>query len=331
MAYTDFPGGSTTYGVFAAGFVGDPNAALTPLATVEVGDTVWIAFDVTAFFGATNGTVTVNDFPSEFVPTQWLKSPASVTLPQSSQSWSAGPILSTPGNVINLGNPVLLSGNYKYWVLWQGAFSSVGSFSFELEFNATGSTGPLTIPFTATVVPPSVPPNPNLAIPFACQPGVLGWEPEFGAGKLEFLDNANYTIPNYAVRFTGAGPFELMVATLSGEDVEVVSGTIGYPRVERKRVARIACQMLFGVTPAGAAHASVAEGMVTNWSELNALSDLTVTNVQGLQTVEYTPYIGATSVQVEAHVLPPVVGEVSNGIGMTFGLVLEVPDPSLLP
>jgi hypothetical protein len=173
--------------------------------------------------------------------------------------------------------------------------------------------------------------NINTAIPFDCQPGTVGWEPDYSAGKLEFIDNSNYTIPNRAVRFTGSGPFELHIASLSGEDVEVVSGTIGYPRIERKRIARMSCQMLFGVDPSGTAYGSLPEGMTLNWSEITALSDLTVSDVQGLQTLEYTPYIGATPIQFEAHVLPPVVGEVVNGVGMTFGIVIEVPDPTVLP
>jgi hypothetical protein len=331
MAYNAFPGGTTTFGVFEKGQVGDDPSSFPQLSTVDVGQVVWIAFDVTAFSGATSGTVTLNDFPVEFDADYWLKSPTLLTLPQSSQTWSGGPILTDIGDVVSLGSPVLLSGLYKYWVLWEGSFTAPGSYDFELEFDAVGSAGPLVIPFSVNVVTPPPPPNPNLAIPFACQPGTLGWEPDDTAGKLEFLDNASYTIPNRAVRFTGSGPFELHIATLSGEDVEVVSGTIGYPRVERKRVARVACQMLFGVTPAGAAHGSVPEGMTLNWAEITALSDLTVTDVQGLQTIQYTPYVGATPIQFEAHVLPPVLGEVVNGVGMTFGIVIEVPDPSVLP
>ena len=147
---------------------------------------------------------------------------------------------------------------------------------------------------------------------------------------MEFNDN-NYTIPNYAVRFTGSGPFELHVGELSGDDVQVISGTVAYPRVERKRTARMALQMLFGADSTGAAHPSLAEGLVTNWAEVRDLSDLTVTDTQGLQSITYTPYIGATPVTFDAHVMPPIVGEVRDGIGMTFGLVIEVPDPSTLP
>lgn len=173
--------------------------------------------------------------------------------------------------------------------------------------------------------------NINPALPLSCQPGTVGWEPDYTAGKLVFVDNDDYTLPNYAVRFTDSGPFELHVATLSGDDVEVISGTVGYPRVERKRTARMALQMLFGTSPDGTPWPTVAEGMVKNWADLTALSDLTVTDVQGLQTVEYTPYVGATTYTFEAHVMPPIVGEVTNGLGMTFGLILEVPDPSTLP
>lgn len=328
MAYNDFPGGITTYGVFAQGQVGDSPSALGQKPTVVVGETVWVAVDFTAFASAVGGTCELIDFPANFTATNWLVSPDLLTLPQSSQTWSSGPIQSTTGDIISLGTPVDLSGTYKYWVLWEGSFTSAGTASFEVEFDATNAAGPTSIPFSVSVSPA---PPPNFAIPMACQQGTVGWEPEFSAGKLEFNDNGGYTIPNYAVRFTASGPFELHVASLSGDDVEVISGTVAYPRIERKRVARMSLQMLFGADPAGSPHPSIPEGMVTNWATVRALSDLTVSDTQGLQSITYTPYIGATPVTFDAHVLPPIVGEVREGVGMTFGLVIEVPDPSTLP
>lgn len=174
--------------------------------------------------------------------------------------------------------------------------------------------------------------NLNIALPLTCYTeGTVGWEPDYSVGKLVFVDNDDYTIPNYCVRFTEGAAFELHVATLEGDDVTVVNGTIAYPRVERKRVAKITCQMLFGTDAEGTPYDSLQEGMVLNWAAITALSDLSVTQTQGLQTVEYEPYVGADPITFDAHVLPPVVGSVKMGVGMAFGLQIEVPDPTDLP
>lgn len=170
----------------------------------------------------------------------------------------------------------------------------------------------------------------NFAIPLTCAGGIAGWEPDYSAGQLVFVDNGNYTIPNYAVRFTEGAALELHLPNLVGDDVEVVNGTIAYPKVERKRTARIACQLLFGTDPAGVAFADLQEGMLMNLQELNDLSDDTVTDSQGLQEIEYTPFIGANPISFDAHVMPIVPGSVQLGVGMAFGIILEVPDPSTI-
>jgi hypothetical protein len=331
MAYNDFPGGygtSARFGMFRRGTVGQSATTLQQITTARVGQIVWIGYTIGASFSMSNGTATINDFPSDFVVSEWLKSPTVLTLPQTSQTWSASPPTVDLGDVITLGNPANVDGDATYYVLFEGTFTGAGTKSFEVEFDATNATGPTAIPFTINVVPPN---NPNFGLPLECQTGPVGWYPDYTTGKLVFNDMDDYTIPNYAVRFNGSGPFELHVATLEGDDVTVVNGTVAYPRVERKRVAKITCQMLFGAQPDGTPHNSAQEGLVLNWAEFTALSDPTVSDTQGVQSVTYTPYPGATPVTFAAHVLPPVVGDVQNGIGMNFGFEMQVPDPSNLP
>jgi hypothetical protein len=168
----------------------------------------------------------------------------------------------------------------------------------------------------------------NLGLPLTCATGTDGWAPDYSAGKLVFLDNSNYTIPNRCVRFTEGAAFELHVATLEGDDVDTISSRVAYPRRERLRKARIACQMLFGVDKTGAAYNDLQQGMTANWSEVTALSDKSWNTSNGLQTIRYEPWIGSAIHQFEAHVLPPVVGSVQMGVGMAFGLIIEVPNPS---
>ncbi len=170
--------------------------------------------------------------------------------------------------------------------------------------------------------------NLTFGVPLTCTDGTGGWTPDESSGKLVFVDNGNYTIPNRCVRFVGAGPFELHVATIEGEDVDTINSRVAYPRRERVRTARIACQMLFGVNKSGTAYNDLQRGMVTNWGEVTDLSDESWSTTNGLQTVRYTPWVGGPVHQFEAHVMPPVPGEVRFGVGMAFGLVLEVPNPS---
>jgi hypothetical protein len=166
------------------------------------------------------------------------------------------------------------------------------------------------------------------ALNLDCYSAPTGWAPDFSHGRIIFVDAANYTIPNRAIRFTGAGPFELEVATFEGEDVPTVNGSVAYPKTERLRTARISCQMLFQVAPNGTPWGNIGQGMRENWADLNDIAALSLSNPQGLQTVSYRPWTTATTYTFEAHVLPPVIGEVRNGIGMSFGLVIEVPNPT---
>jgi hypothetical protein len=172
------------------------------------------------------------------------------------------------------------------------------------------------------------PPPIQSGIPLIClaDETPVGWPLDFSAGKLEFVDN-NYTIPNRAVRFAQGGTFPLHIASLTGEDITTINGIYSHEQREPVRRAEIECQMLFGVNSAGSVYTGLQEGLTTNWDDLTSLSDLSRTSASGLQTIRYTPYIGGPVHQFSAHVLPPVVGSTQLGVGMSFRLTLEVPNP----
>lgn len=165
-----------------------------------------------------------------------------------------------------------------------------------------------------------------------CAPDAI-WAPDPADGQVQFLDapGGTYTIPNYAVRFVGTGDTELGVAELTGDDLDVVNGVVAHPKVERTRRSRLQLQMTFWQNAAGTAWDDPNEGWHENWVALKALADDTVTDTNGLQTVRWIPYTGATPIDFEAHVLPPVQGDVTQGKGLELGLVIEIPDPSPLP
>jgi hypothetical protein len=169
-------------------------------------------------------------------------------------------------------------------------------------------------------------------LPISCTPGATGgWPVDYDTGKLTFVDVGGYVLPNHAVKFIDAGAFELEIPAFVGEDVEVVAGVVPYPRVEKGRTSRLALAMNFLANPDGTGHTSAAAGWRLNWAGLCALAAPTLSS-EGLQTVEYVPYVGASTYTFEAHVLPPVLGgDTAAGLGMTVGLVIEVPDPSTLP
>lgn len=160
-----------------------------------------------------------------------------------------------------------------------------------------------------------------------CPPTAL-WTPDPLNGKLEFLDAAGFTIPNYMIRWSGMGDRRMLEGTYDGEDREVVDGIVAYPRIERVRKVNLECQMNFWSNAAGTLFDSRVKGERVNWVTLNGLAADTLTESDGLQSLRWTPYDGATAVTFNARVEPPVKGSVgADGHGRAVGIVLNIPDP----
>ena len=157
---------------------------------------------------------------------------------------------------------------------------------------------------------------------------LVPWDPdaEEDYGTLTFSDVGDFQIPNYAFRFVDAAASELQVVQLVGKDIEVIDGLIATPRWEFGRSARLYLQMSYLFDPDGVPYDSAAEGWYENWEILNSLYAPSTTG-SGLQEVVWVPYDGATPVELDVHVLPPIPGSATVGEGMMVTLPIEVPDP----
>ena len=168
-------------------------------------------------------------------------------------------------------------------------------------------------------------------LPSACTEGATGGFPlDYSEGKLVFTDLSSYTIPNRAVRLSEWGAFEILVQQVIGDDVETVSGAVARRRVERWRDARIGLQFNYLFAANGTGYGSTAEGFTKNWLALQGLCE--TSNVggdpSGLTTVEYTPYTGATPIELSVHVMPPILGSPIKGKGANAGMVIRIFNPS---
>lgn len=164
-----------------------------------------------------------------------------------------------------------------------------------------------------------------------CPPSAL-WTPDLTLGSLEWLDDGDdFTIPNRMIRWEGRGEMDLTVASFDGTDDEVVNGTIARQKLERSRRANLQCQMNFWSDPDGTIYDNRVEGERTSWATLNALAAASKTG-DGLQSFRWTPYDGATPIDFDARMMPPVKGTVgTDGNGRSVGIMLVIPDPSGLP
>lgn len=151
------------------------------------------------------------------------------------------------------------------------------------------------------------------------------WEPDLSGGSVEFGNG--YVIPNYGVRFYDAGSFALEVMTLTGADSEYSTGFLPHEQVERSRTCPLSLQLSFDIDADGTPITDNREGWATNWSDLEELSDATMTG-DGTQTITYTPWSGATPVVFTAHVMPPVLksGDQDDGVYAQLDVVLLDPD-----
>jgi hypothetical protein len=298
---------------------------MQPISTATVGQQVSFLYVAQTASTESGGSLIIVNSPAGFAPTTWSRTPSG------SLSGFAPPIIYLANTGVNVGSTTTVPtyGFPGLFYIVTGTFSTPGTKVFTVSGETTpskfgaGSASLSVVPQAAAAGPPV-----NLALPFDCQDAPAGWTPDTSAGELVFTNNDNYTIPNYCVRFAEGGPFELHVAQLEGDGIDVIAGRIAYPKREPIRKARVACQMLFGVDEQGTPHAGLQEGMTRNWSAVTRLADLGRTNTDGLQQVDYTPYPGGPVYSFQARVLPPVVGSVELGVGMAFGLILDVPNPT---
>jgi hypothetical protein len=126
--------------------VGD--VALNVATSVTVGQTYLVGFSVRASSGETGGFATVTDFPADFTPVQWIKTPPTVlSLPP---TYTAGPIVSAENATITYGTPYFDSVNYAYAVIYRGSFSSAGTKTFTITFDSDQSA-PLPVTLAVNV------------------------------------------------------------------------------------------------------------------------------------------------------------------------------------
>lgn len=312
-----------------AGYLYPPDKFPDQYNQLTFGQTVRLAFWAETSGLRNNCTFTFLETPDDFVPEAWSYNlfnapPLPLNAP--------GPVIVAEGTQKNVGPATIVYplNTFGMFLLVDGTFLTQGLKTFRVQISAEGMTPTILVAQTRIVEK-----RINLGLPVGCDTAPTGWPPDNTAGKLVF--SFGYTIPNYCVRFVEGGPFELHVPTYEGEDVDTVGGRIPRGRVERVRTARIACQMLFGVGPDGTPYNSLQEGMVRNWRDI---CDLTIGGLLSEQTnppepsfdgtswVQYTPYVGGPTYEFEAHILPPVPGSVQIGVGMAFGLILEVPNPT---
>lgn len=146
------------------------------------------------------------------------------------------------------------------------------------------------------------------------------------AGVFVFANG--YTFPNPAVRIGSDGPLGLWFRDLVGDDVEVADGTVLYERVVKAKRADIPLEVSQHADSSGTAASNPVRQLLENLAELATIADLTEST--GAQTVTYTPWTGATPVDLSAVVLPPLEGSVIRGVGVRAAVTLIVEDGAVL-
>lgn len=146
----------------------------------------------------------------------------------------------------------------------------------------------------------------------------MSFTPDYTHGKLVV---GSYTIPNYAVMFVDDGPLGMWFASMVGDDVETVSSTITYPRVEK--AARVTVPLIVSMTAnaSGTPASNRTQQLLENVAALTAAVD----PEGGEKSVTYTPWIGANPLTVTIQFEAPVLGSPLPGIGARVALpmVLE--------
>lgn len=148
---------------------------------------------------------------------------------------------------------------------------------------------------------------------------MAGFEVNNDPGVFDFEDG--YTLPNPAVRFQSQATVGMWFRDLVGEDVEVVDGLVLYPRVEKSKRLDIPLMVSQGADSSGNAASNRVQQLKENIAELSAIQDLTES--RGAQDVGYTPWTGATPLDLSA-VVTVTFGRELRGVGVTAVLTMII-------
>lgn len=146
----------------------------------------------------------------------------------------------------------------------------------------------------------------------------MSWTPDYTHGKLVI---GSYTIPNHAVMFVEDGPLGMWFANMVGDDVETVTSTITYPRVEKATRVPVPLIVSMRANASGTPATNRVQQLLENVAALTAA----VNPEGGEQSVTYTPWIGATQVSVTIQFEAPILANALPGIGarVVLPMVLE--------
>lgn len=150
---------------------------------------------------------------------------------------------------------------------------------------------------------------------------MAGFTVDYTPGKLVFP--SGYVLPNPAVRFDERSTLGMWFPTWIGEDVETTQGWVRYPRVPKGAEADLDLEVSQNADSAGGAavgHAARVLQLKANIAELAA----EVSSPDGLQTVEYTPSIGETPIEVAMVVEAPMEGAIIRGVGLKVILPVKL-------
>lgn len=155
---------------------------------------------------------------------------------------------------------------------------------------------------------------------------MAGFPINYGAGKLVF---GSYTIPNAAVKLQEEMTLDLWFPDYQGEDVDTVASTVIYPRVAKSKKVNIALYVTEQADAAGTAATNRAEQLKKNIDALVDIAAQSLNTTTPTQTVVYTPWVGATSINITALVLPPVIGTYKAGVGVKAVLPMVLPNNAI--
>lgn len=141
---------------------------------------------------------------------------------------------------------------------------------------------------------------------------MAGFTVSYAFGKLVI---GSVTIPNNAMKFQGEGPLDLLFDQFSGEDREVVDGVVLMPRGDHGIRAQIPLIVGAGASTAGVAATNKTQQLVANLGVLHTIAAASATSTP-TTSFTYDPWIGASTRNGSAVMLPPQIGTVIPGVGV---------------